>query len=45
MNGSVGYSEGAGVVGKWGVDGVHENGEYLVDISAEKGLFLAKTQH
>ncbi len=31
------------VVGKWGVDGVNENGEHLVDIWAERGLFLANT--
>ncbi len=31
------------MVGKWGVDGVNENGEHLVDICAERGLFLANT--
>ena len=43
MNGRVGNSEVAGVVGKWGVDGVNENGGYLVDMCAERGLFLANT--
>ncbi len=28
MNGWVGSSEMAGVVGKWGVDGMNENGEH-----------------
>ncbi len=32
MNGRVGSSKLAGVVGKWGVDGVNENGEHLVDV-------------
>ena len=41
MNGRFGNSEIAGVVGKWNMDEVNENGEYLVDTSAEKGLFLA----
>ncbi len=31
------------VVVKWGVEGVNENGENLVDICAERGLFLANT--
>ncbi len=36
----------AGVVGKWGVEGVNENGEHLVDVCSERGLFLANTfQH
>ncbi len=43
MNGRVGNSELAGVVGKWGEEGVNENGEHLVDICAERGLFLADT--
>ncbi len=43
MNGRVSNSELAGVVGKWGVEGVNENGEHLVDICAERGLFLANT--
>ncbi len=30
MNGRVGSI--AGVVGKWGVDGINENGEHLVDM-------------
>ena len=36
-------SEVAGVVVKWGVGGVKENGEYLVDICAERRLLLANT--
>ena len=31
MKGRVGYSKGAGVVGKWGMNGVNKNYEYLVD--------------
>ncbi len=31
------------MVGKWEVDGVNENGEHLVDVCAERGLFLANT--
>ncbi len=37
------FKEVAEVVGKWGVDGVNENGEQLVNICADKGLFLANT--
>ena len=29
------------VVGKWGIEGVNENGQYLVDVCAERGLFIA----
>ena len=43
MNGRVGSNEIAEVVGKWGVDGINENGEHLVDMCAERGLFLANT--
>ena len=43
MNGRVGSNEIAGVVGKWGVDGVNENREHLIDVCAERGLFLANT--
>ncbi len=28
---------------KYGVEGVNENGQYLVDICAERGLFLSST--
>ncbi len=36
----------AGVVEKWEVEGVNENGEHLVDVCSERGLFLANTfQH
>jgi len=31
------------VVGKWGVPGRNENGESLVEVCAERGLFLANT--
>ena len=41
INGRVGKSEVADVVGKCGE--VNENGEYLVDICAERGLLLANT--
>ena len=30
MNGRVGNSEVADVVGKWGVDGVNENGSFFI---------------
>ncbi len=43
MNGRIGRNEIAGVVGKWDVDVINENGEYLVDMCAERGLFLANT--
>ena len=41
MNGRVGNTEIAGVVGKCGVDGVNENDEYLVDTCGE-GAVLSK---
>ncbi len=41
MNGRAGSNRVAGVVEKWGVDGVNENTEHLVDVYAERGLFLA----
>ncbi len=41
-----GSNEIAGVVGKWGAVVVNENGEHLMDVCAERGLFLANTfQH
>ncbi len=43
MNGRVGRNEVAGVAGKRSVDGVNEKGEHLVDVCAERGLFLANT--
>ncbi len=43
MNGRVGNTELAGVVEKWGVEGVNDNGEHLVDVCTERGLFLANT--
>ncbi len=46
MNGRVENSELAGVVGKCRVEGVNENGEHLVNVCTEKGLFLTNTfQH
>ena len=39
MSERVGSSEVAGVMGKWGVDGVKENDEYLVTY-VQKWLFL-----
>lgn len=38
MNGKVRSMEISGVFGKWDVDGVKANGEYLVDICAEMRL-------
>ena len=38
-----GSKEIGGVVGKYGVEGMNENGQYLVDICAERGLLLANT--
>ncbi len=43
MNVRVGSTEIGGVVGKYGVDGVNGNGHYLVNICAERGLFLSIT--
>ncbi len=46
MNARVGSTEIGGVVGKYGVEGVNENGQYLVGIYAERGLFFSNTfQH
>ncbi len=42
----VGSRESGVVVGGYGVEGVNENGQHLVDICAERGLFLSNTfQH
>ncbi len=38
MNARVGSTEIGEVVGKFGVDGVNENGQYLVDICAERAV-------
>ena len=35
MNGRVGRIEVASVVGKWGLNEVNKNGEYLLDICVE----------
>ncbi len=46
MNVRVGSTEIGGVVGRYSVEGVNENGQHLVDICAERGLFLSNTfQH
>ncbi len=46
MNAKVGSRVIKGVVGGYGVEGVTENGQHLVDICAERGLFLSDTfQH
>ncbi len=42
MNARVGSTE-TGVVGRYGVEEVNKNGQQLVDICAEKGLFLTNT--
>ncbi len=41
MNARVGSREIVGVVGGYGVEGVNENGQHLVDICDERGLFLS----
>ncbi len=43
MNARVGSTEIGGVVGKYGVDRVNGNGQYLVSICTERGLFLSNT--
>ncbi len=43
MNARVGSTEIGGVVGRYGVEGVNENGQHLVDICDERGLFLLNT--
>ncbi len=43
MNARVGNTEIGEVVRKYGVEGVNENGQYLVDTCAERGLFLSNT--
>ncbi len=43
MNAKVGSTDIGGVVGKFGVDGVNDNGQYLVNIGAERWLFLMNT--
>ncbi len=42
MYGRVGNSELAGMVEKWGVEGVNKNGEHLVDVCAERGAVLGE---
>ena len=41
MNEKAENSEVADGMGKWSMDGVNENGEYLVDRWVERGLLLA----
>ncbi len=43
MNAKVGDERVMDVVGKWGIPGKNENGEWLVDVCAERGLFLTNT--
>ena len=43
MNAKVGNENINDIVGKWGVPGSNENGDHLIDICAEQGLFLANT--
>ncbi len=43
MNMRVGSKDIGGVVGKYGVDGMNGNGQYVVGICAERGLFLSNT--
>ena len=43
LNAKVGCEEVDDIVGKWGVPGVNENGECLVDLCSERGLFLSNT--
>ena len=43
MNAKIGCEEVDGIVGKWEVPGVNGNGECLVDLCSERGLFLANT--
>ncbi len=43
MNARVGSTEIGGVVGKYGVEGVNENGQYLVAICTERGPLLSNT--
>lgn len=46
INGKVGNMEIRSVVGRWGVEGINENGQWLVDVCTARGLFLANTfQH
>ena len=43
MNAKVGSEERGNVVGRFGVDGVNGNGEHLVALCAERGMFLVNT--
>jgi len=43
MNAKVGDREQDGVVGKFGVPGINENGECLVEMCAERGLICGNT--
>ncbi len=43
MNARIGSTEIGGVVGKFIVDGMNDNGHCLVDICAARRLFLANT--
>lgn len=43
MNGRVGNEEIEGIVGKWGVEGRNMNGDFLLEVCAEREMFLANT--
>ncbi len=43
MNAKVEGTEIGGVVGGYGVEGENKNGQHLVDICAERGLFISNT--
>lgn len=43
INAKVESTEIGDVVGKWDVDGVNENGQYIMDVCAERELFLLIT--
>ncbi len=45
MNAKVGDICVMDVVGQWGIPGKNENGEWLMDVCAERGMFLANTFH
>lgn len=42
MNKRIESNEKAGVAGKWGINGVNENGEHMVNIVQKRKLFLVK---
>ena len=44
MNAKVGDHEREGVIGKYGVPGVNENGERLIEVCAERRLIIGNTR-